>query len=130
EVVVSNGPVVRLQLNGRTVVASSSFFRPLTRLEIVADGRPVATTAGDGARKHLTASAHVPESTVWVAARALGMKETDEPVIQAHTNPYFLRPGVADPAARAALADRWEKEIAFYKTQEAVLFPQRHQREM
>jgi hypothetical protein len=130
QVVVSNGPIVRLEVNGRTALASSRFFRPLTRLEIVADGRPVATTTGDGVQTNLTVSAHIPESTVWVAARALGTKEADEPVIQAHTNPYFLRQAVADPAARAGLADRWEKEITFYKTQQAVLFPESRQREM
>ena len=129
EVIVTNGPVVRLQMDGGKVVVSAQFFRPLTRLEVIADGHVIAAKEGDGSATQLTGVFAVPESTVWVAARVSAATEEDEPAIRAHTNPQFLRHQVANRAERTDLADDFAKEIDFYKTQPRLL-DQKEQRQM
>jgi len=121
-VVVTNGPLVEISADESTstVNASASFFRPLEKLEIVRNGQVVAAVRGDGARTTLTISVQVPNTeSCWVAARVVARKESDEPDIQAHTNPkYLLRDGkpVMVRGARETLAGRWESEIAWYKS--------------
>jgi len=129
EVIVTNGPVVRLQMEGGKVVVSAQFFRPLTRLEVIADGHVIAAKEGDGSATQLTGVFAVPESTVWVAARVTAATEEDEPAIRAHTNPQFLRHQVANRAERTDLADDFAKEIDFSKTQPRLL-DQKEQRQM
>jgi hypothetical protein len=127
-VVVTNGPLVdvRIDESGSTAIASASFFRPLEKLEIIANGKVVASVPGDGRRTSLEASVRLDGSeSRWIAARAVGKKEEDEPEIQGHTNPlYILRDGkpVMVEADRRILADRWEAEIAWYRSAPLV-FP-------
>jgi DNA-dependent RNA polymerase auxiliary subunit epsilon len=115
EVIVSTGPIVRIESKSRNAVASARFYRPLTRLELIADGKVIAGLDGDGVKTALTLAAPIPESAVWVAARVGATTEKDESPIRAHTNPVFLRHAVADRAARTALADRFASEIEYYK---------------
>jgi hypothetical protein len=127
-VVVTNGPLVdvRIDESGSTAIASARFFRPLEKLEIIANGKVVASVPGDGRRTSLEASVRLDGSeSRWIAARAVGKKEEDEPEIQGHTNPlYILRDGkpVMVEADRRILADRWEAEIAWYRSAPLV-FP-------
>jgi hypothetical protein len=121
-VVVSNGPLAELDLDSAqtTATARASFYRPLKRLDIVVNGRVAASTPGDGKRAALTASATLPPGeSCWVAAHAIADNLPGEPEIQAHTNPaYVVRAGkpIGDPAARAAVAVRWQKEADWYRT--------------
>jgi hypothetical protein len=129
--VVTNGPLVELTVNGQepgavldAPVAEGQarvvFHRPVEKLEIIANGKVVATRAGDGAATELTLPFRVETSeSTWIAARASSPKIADEPDIRAHTNPvYVLRGGrrVRVDAARRAVLARWEKEAAYYRT--------------
>jgi hypothetical protein len=122
DVVVSNGPLVELELNAarNAATAKASFYRPLKRLNIIVNGSIAAEISGDGRRTTLTASVHLPETaSCWVAAHVIGQNQPGEPEIQAHTNPaYVLRNGkpVSEPGAREALAARWRKEIDWYRS--------------
>jgi hypothetical protein len=127
-VVVTNGPLVdvRLDESQSTAIASASFFRPLERLEIVANGKVVALAPGDGRRTSLEVSVGLEGShSRWIAARAVAKKEENEPDMQGHTNPlYVLRDGkpVMVASDRKTLADRWEAEIAWYRAA-SLVFP-------
>jgi hypothetical protein len=125
EVVVSNGPLVELQLRGGTATARAGFYRPLEKLEIVRNGQPVASVSGNG-RAELTAEARVEcEASCWVAARAVAQRDKDDPEIQAHTNPqYVLKNGqpVGVVAARAKVAAQWAAELDYYRNA-GLLFP-------
>ena len=122
KVVVSNGPIADVAVDSERGSASAraSFYRPLERLEIIINGEVASTVRGDGKRTELTAWTPLPEATsCWVAARVVAQKLPGEPDIQAHTNPvYFLHNGepVMLPAARAAVAARWEKELEWYRS--------------
>jgi hypothetical protein len=121
-VVVTNGPLVEVKVDeaASTVTAEAQFWRSLEKLEIVRNGEVVAATPGDGRRTTLTASARLDGSeSAWVAARVVSRKEEGEPDIQGHTNPvYVLRGGrpVMVRAARGAVAAKWEKELAYYRS--------------
>ncbi|MBI1789202.1 MAG: CehA/McbA family metallohydrolase, partial [Acidobacteria bacterium] len=123
EAVVTNGPLVDLEVRGGIATASARFFRPLLKLEIVVNGQAAASAEGG---KELRAEARLPPGeSLWVAARAAAVKEEGEPDIQAHTNPlYVLRENqpVMVRSARQALARRWEAELAYYRTAPLV-FP-------
>ncbi|HWB98381.1 MAG TPA: CehA/McbA family metallohydrolase, partial [Bryobacteraceae bacterium] len=118
-VVVSNGPLVEIQVKGGQAIATASFFRPLEKLEIVRNGRVIASAAGDGTRTSLSATTPAgSEESCWVAARVTARKEAGEPEIQAHTNPvYLLRDGrpVRVRADRERLAARWAAEVEWYR---------------
>jgi hypothetical protein len=127
-VVVTNGPLVEIRLDESksAAMASASFFRPLEKLEIIANGEVVALVPGDGQRTSLEATVRLngPDSS-WIAARAVGRKEENEPDIQGHTNPlYVLRDGkpVVVQSARKKLAELWESEIAWYRST-GLVFP-------
>ncbi len=128
DVVVTNGPLVDLRVDESrsTAVASASFFRPLEKLEIIANGKVVASVSGDGRRTSLEASTRLDKSeSCWYAARAAAKREEDEPEIQGHTNPiYVLREGkpVLVNSDREKLAKKWESEIAWYQAAPLV-FP-------
>jgi hypothetical protein len=120
-VIVTNGPLVEISLdrpNGAR--ATASFYRPLERLEIVRNGQVIAAVEGDGKRTSLTLSAtFAAEESSWIAARVTARKEAGEPDIQAHTNPIHLTPTgrpAPVPAARRALAARWQAELEWYRT--------------
>ena len=121
-VVVSNGPLVEIGLDAgqSAATATASFRGPLERLEIVRNGEVIALVEGRGERTRLTATAALPAGeSCWVAARVVARKEPGEPDIQAHTNPlYVTRDGrpVLLPAAQAALAAKWARELEWYRT--------------
>lgn len=131
-VVVSNGPLVEVKLEGETALATASFYRPLEKLEIVSNGQILASIPGDGSRTSLTATAKLPDAeSRWIAARAVARKLEGEPDIQAHTNPlYRLQDGkpVMVRAAREAVAKRWEEQLAVYKSAPLV-FPSEDRRQ-
>jgi hypothetical protein len=133
DVVVSNGPLVEVAVDTSktTATASASFYRPLERLELIVNGNVAASVAGDGTRTSLAAPARLPENaSCWVAARAVAKKMPGEPDIQAHTNAaYVLRDGKPAmlPAAREAVASRWEKEVEWYRSA-ALPFPGERER--
>ena len=69
------GSRVRIALNGVRAV----FHRPITRLEIVANGQVVASRSGDGSVTEISLPfrVQVPESA-WIAARAESPHREDE----------------------------------------------------
>ncbi len=121
DVVVTNGPLVEVSVDRRnsTATAKAAFFRPIERLEIVQNGRPIAVISGDGKRTSLTLNARLEGGeSCWVAAHAWAQRLQGEPEIQGHTNPvYFLkdRKPVSVRGAREALSDRWRAEVEWYK---------------
>ena len=117
--IVTNGPLVEVSANGDTVTATASFYRPLSRLEIVRNGVVIASAPGDERRTRLSASARLSAAdTCWVAARVIAQKLPDEPDIQAHTNPLYLAGTnpVPVPGARRVLAARWKAELEWYRS--------------
>jgi len=121
-VVVSNGPLLEMQVDKATgaATASASFFRPLVNLEIVSNGVVIAAIAGDGKRTRLTVSTQLKcDQSCWVAARTVARKDDGEPDIQAHTNPVYLPVGgrpVMVRAARESVVKQWEAELAWYRS--------------
>ena len=125
-VVVSNGPLLDLRVNGHgpgetlsapfaegevTVIST----RPILKMEIVANGRVVASrTEGH------SLTFRVPlEESAWIAARAQARNESGEPEIWAHTNPIYVRKDgkpVHVPAARKSVAARWRAERDYYRS--------------
>src|SRR5262249_42272482 len=105
-VVVSNGPLLDLTINGRKpgtildwdgdstqvkAVAEAGFPRPIEVLELIVNGRVVSTLAGDGERRSLTLSAEIPlRRSAWIAARTRGRRPEGEPERWAHTNPVYV----------------------------------------
>lgn len=110
QVVVTNGPLVELRREGNRAIARARFFRPLAAVEIIADGKVVATQGGG---TDVSSEAEV-GSARWIAARAVAVKKGDGPEIQGHTNPIILK-AAADPQARAAVAKRWQAELDYYR---------------
>ena len=104
--------------------ATAAFYRPLEALEIVRNGRVIATARGPKVR--LTIAADVDRSeSCWVAARARAETRIGEPDIRAHTNPtHLLKDGqpVRVEEDRRAVAAKWEEELAFYR-QAGIVFP-------
>lgn len=119
EVVVSNGPLVEIEIRGGVARAKAAFGRPLERLVIVRNGRVVARVDGDGRRERLALEAKVePGESAWFAAHVVGRKEEGEPEMQAHTNPmYALVDGapVRVREARERYAERWAAELRYYR---------------
>ncbi|MGE3822277.1 MAG: CehA/McbA family metallohydrolase [Isosphaeraceae bacterium] len=148
-VVVSNGPILELTVDGKepgstldwkegsTVVevkAEAWFSRPIEGLEVVANGKVVAAQRGDGEARRIALSAKVPltEST-WIAARVRGEKAEGEPDRQAHANPvYVLKDGVPAyvPEARAAILRRWLRDVDYYKGDALAFAKPEHRQEL
>ena len=136
---VTNGPLLNFAVQGRGPgdavrwegesleaegTASAAFHRPIEKVEIVANGRVVASRDGAGGETEVSLPFQVPitEST-WVAARVQARHNEAEPEIWAHSNPvYLLKSGnpVYVEADRRALLERWEKEAGYYRNPELV----------
>ena len=119
-VVVTNGPLVELEMAGNIATASASFDRPLERLEIVRNGMVVASGPGPTLTAPIDNAA-----SCWVAARVRARHEPDEPELWGHTNPaYLLRDGrpVRVATARQAVAAKWEEQLAAFRAA-GILFP-------
>jgi len=110
EVVVTNGPLVEIAQTGSTITATAAFHREIESLDIIRNGRVIAT-ARNG--KELTITA--PAETAWYAAHAKLKKVEAEPLVQGHTNPIYVGNFTPIPEARAALAKRWEAELNYYR---------------
>jgi len=128
-VVVSNGPLVELNLDPATGKgeATAAFWRPLEILEIVRNGEVIAWTKGDRNRKRLQVSAETraPGQSAWIAARVRAESKTGEPDIQAHTNPVYLlhnNQPVRVESARRAVAAKWEQEMTYFRNA-GITFP-------
>lgn len=128
EGLVTNGPLVELAVTANKVSARGRFYRDLETLEIVANGTVIAMRQRGN---DMTVDADLPSvRPLWIAARAsAGADPNGGVVIQAHTNPqYFGWTGAAvDAAARASIAERWEKEVAYYRGA-ALVFPTEKER--
>lgn len=137
EVVVTNGPLLELEVNQETPGATvqwqgeslqikgsafAAYHRPIERIEIISNGEVVASYENQSASATFDFSVQIRESS-WVAARAVARSEEGEPILQAHTNPvYFHLDGepVAVESARAAIRERWRKETEYYRGTELV----------
>jgi len=142
QVVVSNGPLLNLTVNGRgpgAVLnssgvlegeASAEFHRPLETIEIVVNGKVEATQDAKGQREVRLPFRIAADGSAWVAARVKSRSVEGEPVIQAHTNPvYVLRdntPAVVGNA-REALRAKWEEQAKFYRSS-ALIFAREQER--
>jgi hypothetical protein len=133
-VVVTNGPLLDFTVEGHgpgdvirwdgessnlAGTASAIFHRPITKLEIVANGQVVASRAGGEGETEVSLQFKAPiKESTWVAARVQAIHNEGEPEIWAHSNPvYFLKEGnpVYVEADRKALLDRWVKEAEYYR---------------
>lgn len=135
QVVVSNGPLLELTVNGKgpgAVLestgtlegeASASFHRSLESLEIIVNGKIAARLDASGQRTARLPFRIPVQESCWVAARVTSPSLEGEPVIQAHANPvYVLRDGqpVAADNARERLRARWEAQAAYYRSRDLV----------
>lgn len=145
-VVISNGPLLEFDVNGETsgkvfvwsgeekeidVAATSVFYRPIVKIELILNGKIVATALGDGKQQELALrfKTKVPESS-WIAVRTKSVSYPGEPEIWAHANPvYLLKDGkpVYVKRDRDALRERWASEIEYYK-KAGLQFEQESQR--
>jgi hypothetical protein len=101
---VTSGPLLTLRRDGHAVQAEARSLTPFLALELIADGRPIATDeprldpASNEYRAALPPTDPPPDSS-WLAARcrfaAAGV---------AHTSPLVLGPGRPDPEPDAAAA--------------------------
>ena len=114
--------------------AKAVSHRPLEALEVVANGHVVQSIEGDGRRTELRLSFTLPTTgSVWVAARVRARRVGNEPVIQAHSNPVYLlrdRRPVHDKAARQAVAERWRRDVDYYRSGELVFADPEQRREL
>jgi hypothetical protein len=147
-VVVTNGPLLDFAVQGRESgavirwegdgieaegVAKAVFHRPIQKIEIVANGRVVASREGGRATEiSLPFKLPLKEST-WLAARVEGEHLEGEPEIWAHANPvYLLKQGnaVYVEADRRALLERWNKEAEYYRNPELVFADEGQRKEL
>lgn len=140
EAVVSNGPLLELEVNGRgpgatldwsgdrtelRVRASARDWRPVESVEIVVNGRVQARSQG-GAPVEATLPV---TGSSWVAARATSR----EPGVQAHTNPVYAlrrRAPVRVPADLEAVRRMWQEQAAWYKSANLVFAREEQRREL
>jgi hypothetical protein len=102
------------------------------KVEMIVNGKVVATVEGDGRQREVTLpfKTKVTESS-WIAARAKSISYPGEPEIWAHANPvYVLKNGkpVYVKRDRDALRERWAQEVEYYKTG-GLQFEKQSQRE-
>ncbi len=147
--VVSNGPLLEFSANHETSgaivawagssrriegVARAFFHRPIEKIEIIANGKPVALRAGDLRSADLSVHFDFPihEST-WVAARTKARHLEGESEIWAHANPvYFLKDGnpVHFKNAREAVRAMWAEEARYYRSPSLIFANPEQRREL
>jgi hypothetical protein len=148
-VIVSNGPLLDLAIDGKgpgevvdwdgastevRAVVEAAFSRPIEALELVVNGRVVATQTGDSERHVLSLTAAIPlRASAWVAARARGRRHEGEPERWAHTNPVYVlraRTPVYVPEARSAILGRWLRDVAYYRSDVLTFANLEHRQEL
>ncbi len=117
QAIVTNGPVVELSREAGRLRATGEYYTGLDQVEIIIDGKVSALTRGDGVRTSLAAEMAVPENACWAAARTQAPSSGEEPVLQAHSNPIYLRKGCFQAEAREKAAARWQGELEWYRSQ-------------
>jgi hypothetical protein len=146
-VLLSNGPLLEFTVNAKSSGATESwsggskmlkgeasvvFHRPIEKLEIVVNGRVVATQSGDAKKTELKLPFEVSVTkSSWIAARASALHREGEFEIWAHANPaYFLKGGkpVYVEADRKAVQERWETEAEYYRNP-SLVFEKEEQRQ-
>jgi hypothetical protein len=145
EVVISNGPLLDLTVNGRgpgAVVngsgtveggATAAFHRALEKIEIIVNGKVAASGDVRGQREARLPFRLALQESSWVAARVTSPSLEGEPIIQAHTNPvYVLRDNkpVTAGNARTALRARWEEQSKFYRGADLVFAREQQRTEL
>ena len=135
DAVMSNGPLLDFNVNGKPLgsiidwdgssttvpgTANAVFHRPLDHLEIVANGKVVASIKGDGMKTELSLPFELElTKSTWIAARTERPRLRDDIRIWAHTNPIYVlkdRQPTHIKADRDAVLAKWETEIDFYKS--------------
>jgi hypothetical protein len=133
--VVSNGPLLEFAVDGKEPgavipwsgashnvegLATVIFHHPIEKLEIVCNGKVVASRTGDGRQTEISVPFHFPiQESSWVAARAQSPSLRPGLEIWAHTNPvYVLKDSkpVYVKADRELARQQWEKEAEFYRS--------------
>lgn len=101
--IVTNGPRLELAV-GDTVVASASSFAPFEKLELLADGLPIASAVlGELAGRYL-AEIDVPKPAAsWIAVRCIGRDQF------AHSSPVWLGPARRDPRSVRVLVEQIDR---------------------
>ncbi len=145
--VVSNGPLLELSVHGKEPgaviswtgashnvegVATVVFHRPIEKLEIVCNGKVVASRMGDGLQAEISLPFQFPiTESSWVAARAQSPSFQPGLEIWAHTNPVYVlkdgKPPYVKPD-RDLVRQQWEKEVEFYKSA-GLVFAEESQRQ-
>jgi hypothetical protein len=132
--VITNGPLLDFEVQGKepgsvvswtgpshtvTGLATVVFHRPLEKVEIVCNGKVVASRAGNG-EKEISLPFEFPiRESSWIAARAQSASLRPGLEIWAHSNSvYLLKDGkpVYVKADREAVSAQWEKEAEYYRT--------------
>jgi hypothetical protein len=132
--VVTNGPLLDFEVQGKepgavvswtgpshtvTGLATVVFHRPLEKVEIVCNGKVVASLAGNG-EKEISLPFEFPiQESSWIAARAQAASLRPGLEIWAHSNPvYVLKDSkpVYVKADREAVRAQREKEAEYYRT--------------
>lgn len=144
--VVSNGPLLEFTVQDKepgAVIswtgashnvegrATAIFHRPIEKLEIVCNGKVVASRTGDGRQKEISLPFQFPiQESSWVAARVQGPSLRPDLEIWAHTNPVYLlqdsKP-VYVKADRELVRQQWEKEAEYYRSA-GLVFTEENQR--
>ncbi|MBK5291687.1 MAG: CehA/McbA family metallohydrolase [Acidobacteriia bacterium] len=128
-VMVSNGPVVEIEIEAGRVKAKAAFWRPLLELEIIRNGMMVARVNGSGTTKLEAAVPTMEGENAWYAARVQARREEGEPEIQAHTSPVYVGQRAIQKDVRRAIAAAWEAELSRYRQLGLVFARPEHQRE-
>ena len=100
-------------------LATVVFHKPIQKLEIICNGKVVASRFGDGRQTEISLPFRFPiQESSWVAARAQGPSLRPDLEIWAHTNPVYVlkddKP-VYVKADRELVSQQWEKEAEFYR---------------
>lgn len=143
-VVVSNGPLLEFTSNGvgpGAVVSwdaaatsaegevTASFYRPIERVDIVLNGRVVATESGDGQKTELSVRFRIPVTgSSWVAARATARRVEHEPEIWAHSNPVYLLRGNRPVRVKEdceKVLTRWSSQVEYFRSSDLTFADER-----
>lgn len=109
---ITNGPLLSCEV-GETIVASAECAAPFVKLEIVADGVPIAVEKPVESSGRFSAKTELskPENANWIAARCIGGPSPLDPdaVLFAHTSPVSLGPIRRDAESVNALLAQLER---------------------